>query len=283
MIPGVDVEKIDLGTEESSVFITHPKERELTWQDIFGAEEFSNRIIKENRKISIHLVDRDEARKRFPDARIKFDRIKSDTIRIIEIDNHDYSACAGVHCITTAFIGSIIATKFNKIQDRYEIRFKVNSNDEIMRLSRYAREAASALKISTPELVDFCRALQKEKDELKEKLRDSLLNKKIELKKEHAKNTVIRYSDCEGMDRKQITDKINELFAEEEGKQALVLFNCSEKGTQFTMRISEELGDVSEMIKALKIKGGGRGSFASGMCENKEEFVKKIKTFFEKN
>lgn len=276
IIPEVKVDKIHLEEEESSVFVIPPKNRKLTWKDIFRAEENTNRIIKENRKVIIHLLNKEEVPKKFPNARIKLDLIKSDNIRIIEIDEYDYAACAGVHCTTTGFIGNLLVTRFNQAKDRYEIRFGVNA--DLAELSRYAREAASVLKVNPSLLVEFSQKLLQERDELKKSLREAISKEDINIREEQVKDVKIRYAEVENLDKKQLNDKLNDNFGK--GREVLIIFNRTGKGTQFSMKISEKLGDISEIIKALHLKGGGKGSFASGLCENTSEFIEKIKSHF---
>jgi alanyl-tRNA synthetase len=285
IIPDIKVEKIRLEENESSLFLVPPKGHEITWEQIFKAEEIANNIIRQNRKVMIHLVTKDNVETKFPKARIKVERIKTDDIRVVEIDDHDFSACAGVHCTTTGFIGNFIVTKFNKVQDKYELRFQVNSLDKIFELSKYSRESASILKVNPAEVPIFTKQLLKEKDELKEKFRESLSDMKVETTNEKINDITLRFSDIPELDKKQTSDKLNEIFEEfnsKNEKQCLILFKENEKGEQFSMKISEEIGDTSEIIKELNIKGGGRGIFASGICDDKKEFIDKLKKYFER-
>ncbi len=280
IIPELQVEKIHLEEDESSLFIIPPKQREITWEDIFKAEKIANKIIQQDRKVSIHMVNRDDVKRRFPKARIKLDRIQSDTIRVIEIEDHDYSACAGVHCAKTSFIGNLIVIKFSKVQDKYEVKFKVNSAKDLFELSRYTRETASELKINPSELKEFTANLMKKNNEMKAKIRDLQSGKQLNIKEEKANDVTIRYSFVENFDKKQITDKLNENFDEKKEKQLMLIFNKTDKGTQFSMKTSKEIEDAGKILKDTGMKGGGREQFAQGISEDPEKTINNLKSYF---
>ncbi len=83
-IPAIAVEKIQLNENESSLFIIPPNNKEITWQDIFKAEEITNNIIQQNRNVLIHLVNKEEVQTKFPNARIKLERIKSNSVELLK-------------------------------------------------------------------------------------------------------------------------------------------------------------------------------------------------------
>ena len=78
------------------------------------AEQLSNKIVLENRKVIEHIVDRSEVDK-FPLRKPVSDKVRG-KVRIIEIENFDWNACGGFHVSRTGEIGLIKIIDYEKVK-----------------------------------------------------------------------------------------------------------------------------------------------------------------------
>jgi alanyl-tRNA synthetase len=261
------LEKISLDEEESSLFVMAEG---LSWEIIFKAEQEANRIIKENREVISHETTKEDIEE-FPGLRIKLERIKEEKIRIIEIKNHDFSACSGEHCKTTGEVNNLLVTKFRKAPTGFEIRFKVDAEKELFELANTARFAMDALGTEQEKVIPTIKNL---KDDV-ERCRKAMKSQKIEAKEENIGGLCFVYAVFDNMDKKVLTEKANELIKE---KTVLCFLNKSDTLQVMIMCSQDSNKDASLIVKALNQKlggkGGGKKSFA--MCSVNEGNADKV-------
>ncbi len=78
------------------------------------AEKLSNEIVLDNRRVIEHVIDRSESEK-FPLRKPVSDKVRG-KVRIIEIENFDWSACGGFHVSMTGEIGLIKIIGYEKVK-----------------------------------------------------------------------------------------------------------------------------------------------------------------------
>ncbi|MFA5888493.1 MAG: DHHA1 domain-containing protein [Candidatus Nanoarchaeia archaeon] len=261
------LEKISLDEEESSLFVMAEG---LSWDIIFKAEQEANNIIKENKEVIAHETDKKGISK-FPGLRIKLERIKEEKIRIIEIKNHDFSACSGEHCKSTGEVRNLLVTKFRKAPTGYEIRFKVDAEKELFGLAATARLAMDALGAEQDKVIPTIKNL---KDEL-ERCKKAMKSQKIEAKEELVNGFHFIYAVFEDMDKKLLIDKANELM---KNKSVLCFLNKSDTLQVVIMCSADSGKDASLIVKALneKLGGKGGGKQAFAMCSVNEGNADKV-------
>jgi alanyl-tRNA synthetase len=98
---GVRTVSFHLGREASTIDLA----RELSRDEIAAAEGDANRVVFENRGVSIRSVTAEDAAK----LPLRKESQREGTLRLIEIDRFDLSACGGTHVERTGAIG-VIAT-----------------------------------------------------------------------------------------------------------------------------------------------------------------------------
>jgi alanyl-tRNA synthetase len=106
---GEEYGAVELNTEELS--------DKLLWE----AEEMANEIVDLNYPVDILFVEGNEVDQlplRKPPSR-------EGTLRIIKIDDYDWSACGGTHCSSTAEIGLIKIIGTERIRGRILVKFLV--------------------------------------------------------------------------------------------------------------------------------------------------------------
>jgi alanyl-tRNA synthetase len=104
-----------MGEELSSIDL----DREVSWAGIDAAVDAANRVIWEDRPVSIRFVSDAEAETlplRKPPAR-------HGTLRLIEVAGFDLSACGGTHVSRTGAIGMIAVTAAEKFKGGSRITF----------------------------------------------------------------------------------------------------------------------------------------------------------------
>ncbi|MBU0461064.1 MAG: hypothetical protein KJ574_00600, partial [Nanoarchaeota archaeon] len=164
-IPDAKLEKIDISADESSFFVIAP---EIKIEQIIDAEKLANKIIKEDRPVKEYFVKKTDL-DALKELRIRIERIKEGTVRAIEVQDFDKSACSGDHVSHTGLIKGILITRFNALgKNRYELRYKVDYQDDLFEFARIARQAKQAAGTDYPLLVSFISNLKEENNKLKE-------------------------------------------------------------------------------------------------------------------
>ncbi|GAB4238533.1 MAG: DHHA1 domain-containing protein [Acidobacteriota bacterium] len=83
------------------------------------AERLANRVVFENRPVTVHFVDAEQARRRgvrkLPE--------RDGEIRLIEVADFDVTACGGTHCRRTGEVGGILVTGVERIRRRSRLHF----------------------------------------------------------------------------------------------------------------------------------------------------------------
>ena len=114
-------------------------EVELDFEKITFAEREVNQLILEGRRISHHSFSSlQEAKMMFPDLRANESRLENaDTIAVVEIENHDLSACSMEHVNNLSECIFFLVTNMSMNGSDYEIRFMVGKNamDEAVKIT----------------------------------------------------------------------------------------------------------------------------------------------------
>lgn len=115
-------------------------EVELDFEKIVSAEKEVNRLILEGRKILHHSFSSlNEAKKVFPSLRANETRLENaGTITVVEIENHDLSACSMEHVDNLSECTFFLVTNMSMNESDYEIRFIVGKSamDEAIRITQ---------------------------------------------------------------------------------------------------------------------------------------------------
>jgi alanyl-tRNA synthetase len=273
----VSLNKIDLGEEESSLFISA---KEVTWDKLFKAEELANKIIEEDRPIIEKEYPKTDA-VILEKIRIKPERIKSDTVRVLEVKDFDWSACHGTHAKSTAYVGNIFITKFNQAKGGYEIRFKTNVKKELFDYAKIARVSASLFENEVEKVPEFIKKLKEQTEQYKERFRKLSYELLDNYKTETHKGINLIYTISEEVEKKQLVDKSASLLKE---KTIVCFVNKEEGRATVLLNVSKDLNInapdlLNKILSKFNGKGGGRDTFAMGSVEEKysEELIEEIK------
>lgn len=134
----LSVRKVEHNDTYNIAFI-RKSEVELDFEKITFAEKEVNRLILEGRKILHHSFSSlQEARSIFPALRANETRLENtDTITVVEIENHDLSACSMEHVNNLSECKFFLVTNTSSNGSDYEIRFMVGKNamDEAVKIT----------------------------------------------------------------------------------------------------------------------------------------------------
>ena len=130
-------------------------EEDIKLSKIIDAEILTNNIILENRKDKEYILKKDQIPN---DVRVRDSILdKLDTVRIIEVDGFDKSACSGTHVNQTLEIISFKILKWKKKKNSYKFFFTVGKNalGEFSRLSNVLIEASSEFGFNPMDLLSY--------------------------------------------------------------------------------------------------------------------------------
>jgi alanyl-tRNA synthetase len=133
---GVATVSFHLGTEASTIDLS----REMTLHEILAAEDEANRIVWQNRGIAIRFASAEEA------ARLPLRKAseRSGTLRLVEVDAFDVSACGGTHVGRTGAVGMVAVGATDRSKAGQRVEFFCGGR-ALARL-RTLREAAAACR-----------------------------------------------------------------------------------------------------------------------------------------
>jgi alanyl-tRNA synthetase len=112
---GARTESFHLGVEASTIDLN----RELTAAEIARAEDESNRIVWEDRDVNIRFADAAEA----ASLGLRKESKREGTLRLIDVDGFDLSACGGTHVRRTGAIGIIVVSATERFRGGSRVTF----------------------------------------------------------------------------------------------------------------------------------------------------------------
>lgn len=104
-----------LGSASSTIDL----DRDLAGDAIEAAAAEANRVVWENRPVSIRFVSSDEAA-RLP---LRKEPVRIGTLRVVEIENFDLSACGGTHVVRTGAVGIIAISRWEHYKGGTRVEF----------------------------------------------------------------------------------------------------------------------------------------------------------------
>lgn len=112
---GARTESFHLGASSSTIDLG----REVTPPEIARAENEANRIVWEDRPVTIRFVDAAEA----ATLPLRKGPARGGTLRIIDVQDFDISACGGTHIARTGAIGTIAVHSWERFRGGTRIEF----------------------------------------------------------------------------------------------------------------------------------------------------------------
>lgn len=154
----------------------------LDFEKISFAEKEVNQLILEGRRILHHSFSSlQEARRMFPALRANESRLENaDNIKVVEIENHDLSACSMEHVNNLSECKFFLVTNISVSGSDYEIRFMVGKNamDEAVRVTEKINNICIQVGANYNTVEETVRKLSSEKEQYHNILK-KLTNKQL--------------------------------------------------------------------------------------------------------
>ena len=243
-----DVSTIDLATEASR-------------EALAAAEHEANRIVWEDRPVSVRFATAEEAAA----LPLRKEPVRGGTLRLIDVADFDLSACGGTHVARTGAIGIIAISAWERVRGGTRVAFVCGGR--ALRLFREYRDSVAAsvrlLSVLPGEMPAALERLQHEARDLRRTVR--ALQERLagfeaaRLVADASPERGIRIVACalDGWDAAGLK-AIAAAAAAEEGVIA-ALFSRSEPALGVVARSAGVALDCSAVMQALVQRFGGRG------------------------
>lgn len=246
----------------------------LSLEKIDAAERLANQIIQQNRPVRARIITSDEAEgvrmRKMPE------KIYTDGLRVVDIENFDMTACGGTHVAATGEIGLIKIVKVEKRGDKTRIEFLCGN-----RALQDYREKHAIIGTLTADLICGANEIQQSiarlRDELKnaqqilKSARKTLIQHEVaEILASRAEDysgarlIIMAFENREAEDIRLLASKLVE-----SGNTIALLGTSGEKAQLVFARSRELREDMSVVLKAAleelhNARGGGRPEMAQG-------------------
>ena len=265
LIGGVTVRKVEHRDTINKVYLKSP---ELSLDIIYEAEVKTNNIIEEGRKVKEQVFPSiKEARQAFPNMRAYEERISGE-VRVIEVENHDSSACAREHAENTSECEFFLITRISKQGDQYELEFLTGkeARKSALDLSMKCLSVARELGASITTLEATAKNMRNQLETYKQRM-VILTENFIESLIPTNKNGKVIYSIItEMLDDSVIMEKVGEIIKQ---NNTIVLFVNVNSSGRIILGCNEKLqldcvGILKYCLGKFGGKGGGKVNFATG-------------------
>ena len=143
---------------------------DIDWKTVAQIEDAANRVLWENRPITLHWTD-DRSIGSFP---LRRPPKVTGKIRVVEIADWDWSACGGTHTRHTGEVGALKIVRWDKVRGNVRIEFLCGQRafaDYAWRTELLV-EGAKRRTLKDRELIAHLEKAAEERDELKRKFED---------------------------------------------------------------------------------------------------------------
>jgi len=255
-----------IGEENSTIEISITEFNEALALEVMKK---SNAVVSKNLPIHIALYKGDDL------AALPLRKRPSVTenIRIVSIENFDYSPCGGTHCKTTSEVGTIRISGWEKLKNSYKIYFVCGNRNigDCLNNDLLLKKCASLLSAPVEELPMSIERIQhdlkdslKETDNLRKKLsffEASALFSEVSIKSENSQPRILMgFSEKSFEDLRLLGQELSKL-----GCPLAVLYLDdplvpAEGQLKVVLTVSERVNEnAGKFAKALFEKYGGRG------------------------
>lgn len=258
----------------------------ISKEEIEKVESFANKIIFSNFSIKSYTVEKEDMSK----LPVRKDPKINSIIRIVEIDEIDFSPCCGTHVRNTGEIGMIKIRKVESYKENIRVEFVCGYRalKDYTWKSHYIRDISNMLtckdkdvKYKVEKLYEEKEKLEKENRNLREKIykyeAKDLLSERKTYNKIHL--LVKKFPDKSLMDIQNISSILNSY----ENTLSLLAVEKEEK-SQFVISRNKYLdinlkNILDRISKYVELKGGGSPQSVQGSC-NSDDLDKLLNKFY---
>ena len=249
---GVRTESFHMGQQSSTIDLA----REVTAAEIAASEDDANRVVWEDRPVSVRFATAGEAAA----MGMRKESARTGRLRLIDVQDYDLSACGGTHVERTGAVGVIAIGGWEKLRGGSRVEF-LCGNRTVQRF-RLWRDSLSALQthLSVPpaEMAASIERMQEDAKALQRSLRG--IQEKLAVHEASAllaKGSLIVEA-IDGWDAPGIKS-IATAAASANPQAVVVLFTTSTPAQVVIARGADAGVDAGALLKQLAAKFGGKG------------------------
>jgi alanyl-tRNA synthetase len=253
---GAKTVSFHLGSDVSTIDL----ERETTPAEISAAESEANAVVWDDRPVSIRYASAADAAA----LPLRKESARSGTLRLIEIDRCDLSACGGTHVRSTGAIGLIAITGWERFKGGQRIEF-VCGGRALARMRSLRDITASAVRVLSTIPADIPAAVERLQSEQREQKR-LIAQQQSALARYQAEELVAGAESCEwgsAVVRTIAGDAaaLNALASAIVSRPGLlaVLVSSSSPALVVAARSAGLTISCADLVRALAARFGGRG------------------------
>ncbi len=256
-VAGVRTESFHLGAEDSTIDLS----REVSTLEATRATEEANRVVWDDRHVTIRFVSAEEAAL----LPLRKEPARGGRLRLIEVADFDLSACGGTHVARTGEVGMIAVRRVERFKGGSRVTFVCGARalrvfeemrDVLERASRPLSVGASDL----PDAIGRLQASAKDQRRVMKAMSSKLATFEA-TQLAHRAMTVgsrIVAAECiEGLDASDLK-VVATGFVATPGRIA-VLLGTGEPAPVVVARSADVMVDAAELLKMLTTRLGGRG------------------------
>src|SRR5688500_13869909 len=249
---GVRTESFHMGQQSSTIDLA----REVTAAEIATAEGDANQVVWEDRPVSVRFATAGEAAA----MGMRKESVRTGTLRLIDVQNYDLSACGGTHVERTGAIGVIAIGGWEKLRGGSRVEFLCGNRavqrfrlwrDSLSAMQKHLSVAPAEMAASIERMQDDSKSLQRTIRGFQEKLAA------------HEASTLLAKGDLiveaiEGWDSEGIKSMVDSSAAANP-QAVVVLFTTSTPAQVVIARGASASVDAGALLKQLAAKFGGKG------------------------
>jgi alanyl-tRNA synthetase len=162
---GVRTESFHLGSAASTIDLA----REVSADEIVRAEAEANRVVWDDRPVSIRYASAEEAAA----MPLRKESARGGRLRLIDIADYDLSACGGTHVSRTGRVGVIAVSAWERFKGGTRVEFVCGGRalERFRRLRDAVAAGVKQLSVAPDELADAIARLQTDNKDLRRDLK----------------------------------------------------------------------------------------------------------------
>jgi alanyl-tRNA synthetase len=265
----LQVRKVEHRGGANTAFVVIP---ELDLETVLEAEKEVNALISEGRRVTARtFASLEEARRQIPSLRANEERITGE-VRVVEIENHDVSACAMDHAANLQECDFFLVTRVSKSGSEYEVDFAVGKQAKEMAVALAAKliRVCSEIGANINTVENTARKLKAENEGNAKKLR-ALGREKMEAIKPAtgSKITLLR-----GVFENLSDDQLQEFAGEKisDPNTVVLIANVGSDTASIVFARNEKMQDIDcnklfKQCAGVDGRGGGKAHFVTGIVK----------------
>jgi len=243
---------------------------------VVKAETEVNSLIAKGRRVTTHTFSSlEEAKREIPNLRANEERISAATpseVKVVEIENHDISACAMAHANNLQECDFFLVTRISKSGKEYEVDFVVSSQakDIAIALTTRLLRVCNELRANINTVENTAQKLRSENEINVQKLKALSREKLFSIQPIRSGSITLLKGIFENLSDDQIQEFAGEIIINP--STLVLLANISNERANIVFARSEKMEgvDLNKMFKqfaSIDGRGGGKPHFVTGIVK----------------